>query len=202
MLSKKYSISNIKLSLKIDPIDLDKIEKECFPSKHPNILKSERYPNYISIDLKKPNKGKYNYVIWKKSRNSLKSLGKQHVNITSVKNKDQVYDSFHALQNLLQEFKFSENNPVLSYNCDTYTAHLDKSLKEKINLDKFLDLNKNNSLMEIEANSERTAFIEVNINTVKFVIFHTGSINIFSRSTNLIDENLDYILDRCRESRW
>ena len=60
MLSKKYSISNIKLSLKIDPIDLDKIEKECFPSKHPNILKSERYPNYISIDLKKPNKGYYN----------------------------------------------------------------------------------------------------------------------------------------------
>ena len=53
MLSKKYSISNIKLSLKIDPIDLDKIEKECFPSKHPNILKSKRYPNYISIDLKK-----------------------------------------------------------------------------------------------------------------------------------------------------
>ena len=56
--------------------------------------------------------------------------------------------------------------------------------------------------MEIEANSERNAFIKVNINTVKFVIFHTGSINIFSQSTNLIDENLDYILDRCRESRW
>ena len=49
MLSKKYWISNIKLSLKIDPIDLDKIENECDPIKHSNFIKAKRYHNYISI---------------------------------------------------------------------------------------------------------------------------------------------------------
>ena len=55
MLSKKYWISNIKLSLKIDPIDLDKIENECDPIKHSNFIKAKRYHNYISINLRKPN---------------------------------------------------------------------------------------------------------------------------------------------------
>ena len=57
MLSKKYYISNIKLSLKIDPIDLEKIESECDVSKHPNLIKAKRYQNYISINLKNPTKG-------------------------------------------------------------------------------------------------------------------------------------------------
>ena len=202
MLSKKYWISNIKLSLKIDPIDLDKIENECDPIKHSNFIKAKRYHNYISINLRKRDRGYFNYVIWKKSKNSFKDLPKQHVNITSVRNRIQVCDSFSALENLLRDLKFNENNPVLGYNCDTYTAHIYKKFKHKINLDKFLNLNKNNSLMNIEINLERSAFIKVIINNVKFVIFHTGSINIFSPSPCLIDDNLDYILDRCRESKW
>ena len=168
MLSKMYWITNIKLSLKVDPIDLEKIENECDPSKHPNFIKAKRYQNYISINLKKPNKGYFNYVIWKKSRNSLKTPQKQHVNITSVKNHIQVWDSFHSLENLLQDLRFNENNHVLGYKCDTYTAHIHKNLKHKINLDKFLDINKNNSLVDIEINLERSGFIKVILNTVKF----------------------------------
>ena len=56
--------------------------------------------------------------------------------------------------------------------------------------------------MDIEVNLEKSAFVKVGLNNVKFVIFYTGSINIFSPSTCLIDENLDYILDKCRESKW
>ena len=202
MLSKKYYISNIKLSLKIDPIDLDKIQSECDASKYPNFIKAKRYQNYISIDLKKPNKGYFNYVIWKKSRKPLISPKKQHVNITSVKDHIQVCDSFRALESLLKDLKFNENNPALGYTCDTYTAHINENLKHRINLDKFFDLNKNNHFMDIQVNLEKSAFIKVVLNNVKFVIFHTGSINIFSPSTSLIDENLDYILDKCRESKW
>ena len=69
MLSKKCYISNIELSLKIAPINLVKTEKGCDPTKHPTFIKGKRYPNY----LKKPHKGYCNYVIWKKSRNSLKT---------------------------------------------------------------------------------------------------------------------------------
>ena len=98
--------------------------------------------------------------------------------------------------------KFNENNPALGYKCDTYTAHIHEKLKHRINLDKFLDLNKNDNLMDIQINLERSAFIKVILNNVKFVIFHTGSINIFSPSPCLIDDNLDYILDRCKESKW
>ena len=126
---KKYYISNIKLSLKIDPIDLEKIENECDPSKHPNLIKAKRYQNYISINLKKPNKGYFNYVIWEKSRNSLITPTKQHVNITSVKNHIQFCDSFRALENLLQDLKFNENNPTLGYKCNTYIAHIHENLE-------------------------------------------------------------------------
>ena len=111
-------------------------------------------------------------------------------------------DSFRALENLLQDLSFNENNPALGYKCDTYTAHIFENLKHKVNVDKFLDLNKNNSLMDIKINLERSAFIKVILNTVKFIIFHTRSINIFSSSPCLIDENLDYILDKCQELKW
>ena len=147
-------------------------------------------------------KGYSNYVIWKKSRNFFKTSPRQHVNITSIQNHIQVSDSFSALENLLHDLRFNENNLALGYKSDTYTAHIYENLKHKVNLDKFLDLNKNNSFMDIEINLERSAFIKVILNTVKFVISHTGSINIFSPSPFLIDENLNYILGKCQESKW
>ena len=49
MLSKKYYISNIKLSLKIAPIDLEKIENQCDPSKHPNFIKAKRYQTILAL---------------------------------------------------------------------------------------------------------------------------------------------------------
>ena len=112
MRSKKYYISNIKLSLKINPIELDKIKNQCDQIKHHYLLKAKRYSNFISISLQKPKcDPNFSYVIWKKSNKSQSQLQKaqmQHVNITAIKNKYQIFDSFHLLQNLLENFKFNE----------------------------------------------------------------------------------------------
>ena len=56
--------------------------------------------------------------------------------------------------------------------------------------------------MHIKTNGERRPSIKFILNTVIFIIFHTGSINIFTRDPDLIEKKLDYIIEKCKESEW
>lgn len=145
-----YTVTNIKVSLKSCCLCLSTVQKIL---KEKNVDFST-YTNFLVI------KHKFTYILFKTGKNK-----NNHINITKIKNLDNIESAVENLKDLLQECNFYE----LYRKVDNITASL--NINRTVNL---LDLIKKFQREKISYNPEKFPGLFIKFNKGTIIVFHTG----------------------------
>lgn len=165
-----YKISNVKLSLKIQYVCLDTVQKQLE-------LKSIKYKSYNNFIVFK---NVYTFILFKS-----KDKERNHLNVTNIKTvEDRV--------NVIEVFKIStlgDNISILSVNIDNITASF-KILKT-FNFTGIL--NKFVSLAKVTYNSEKFPGVFLKFDCGTVILFHTGNCIIIGCK---VIENIQWLMNQ------
>ena len=178
------SIHNIKLSLKIPCIDLQSLEKAFLGNK------KKVFRNFFCVS-----DSGYNYVFFK-HRSLDKNPTKQHINVTSIKQFD---DISNVIDNLCTKINILPKE--LSYKIDNISAKL--VLNHPLDIEKFQFINQD---LKLQYNIEKFpgVFVKKGLQTdpnakkATFILFASGKINIVGvQSLEILEKSAQWITQRC-----
>ena len=181
-------ISNIKISTKIKAIKAHALKNLC----EKNNVEYKNCGNFIIFQLSdENNQSTYTYTIFMPASENQEKV---HTNICGLKEGD-AENAIYTLQVFLN---YPHEN--ISYDVDTVTATVKQ--KHKVNLRKFLKRNLSDSDNEIKFNPESFPALYCKRAKITYSIFSSGVINILgAKSKKAIESDIDYILEKCLESK-
>ena len=148
-----FNISNIKISIKISSIYTDDLIKSI----EKNLISYKVTSKYIIV------RSDFTYIISKTRNNTL-----NHINITKIKNFDEIQLSIHHLQsNVLKELDFKINHLSI----DNISASYD--LKHFVDLRQICE----NNPQKVRYNNEKFPGLFLRLEKSTLLIFHTGKVN-------------------------
>ena len=185
-----FKISNVKISVKIRPVSLEKIEILCSES---NFVYKKKQ-NFICFKVL-DEESDFVYTIFKKSNclkkresvDSSEDSNLQHCNVTKIKQQKEIELS---LSRLLKFLEYPHEK--LSYTIDNITAH--GKLKYKINLRKLMLENSDTNI--ISYNPEKFPGLRLKRSKLTYMIFTSGSYTILGgKSEDQIKSDIPWISD-------
>ena len=181
-------ISNIKIGIKIKAIKSHVLKNLC--EKHN--VKYKNCGNFIIFQLSdENNQSTYTYTIFTPASDSQEKV---HTNICGLK-EEGIKNAIYRLQVFLN---YPHEN--ISYDVDTVTATVKQ--KHKVNLRKFLKRNLSDLDNKIKFNPESFPALYCKRAKITYSIFSSGCINILgAKSKKAIESEIDYILEKCLESK-
>lgn len=150
----KFTITNVKVSLKTSPIVLDNVsvEKSVF---------IKRYKNFIVI------KQKYTYIIFKTN----KQTRENHINITKIPS---IYEVSNAVEHLKSIIDFVVKNSFVDN--IIAIANVDKQLN-------LINICNSGIFKQLKYNNEKFPGLFIKFDTGTVILFHSGKVVIVGCKT-------------------